>query len=67
MLASVCPRRSCSPPETEIKGKTWPGRAKSDGCELISASALKVFARSSAGIPVERPAIASTVTVNAVL
>ena len=63
MLASVCPRRSSTPPALARRGKTWPGITISQGLLFGSASTLIVWARSKAEIPVETPCRASTDTV----
>lgn len=47
-------------------GKMCPGRLKSSGLALLSASARSVAARSAAEIPVDVPSLRSTVTVKAV-
>jgi hypothetical protein len=64
--ASVCPGRTITPPCLYRSGKMCPGLLKSSGCELGSAIARSVAARSAAEIPVEVPLRRSTVTVNAV-
>ncbi|CAB4876596.1 unannotated protein [freshwater metagenome] len=64
--ASVCPPLACTPPSTATNGKMCPGRKNCAAFAFGSARARKVFARSCALIPVVRPSIKSTETVNAV-
>src|SRR5262249_9140895 len=66
--ASVCPRRSSTPPGRARRGKTCPGRARSSGQQFLSMAILIVCARSLAEIPVVTPCpLASIETVKAVL
>ena len=64
--ASVCPARTRTPPCRPISGKTCPGEWKASAVFVGSASALIVFARSNALIPVVVPSFASTLTVKQV-
>ena len=57
--ASVCPARTSTPPARERNGKTWPGRARSDGFALDRMATRMVCARSAAEIPVVTPSVAS--------
>ena len=66
MAASVWPERIKTPPSLAIKGKIWPGRTKSAAPILPLPSALTVFERCSAEMPVVRPCLTSTETVKAV-
>ena len=65
--ASVCPARTSTPPGFARSGKMCPGRVRSSGVEVGSASTRMVRARSAAEIPVVTPVAASTLIVKAVL
>ena len=65
-LASVCPRRSKTPPSFARMGKMCPGMAMLLTVVAGSIMVLIVRARSSAEIPVVTPSTASTDTVNPV-
>jgi hypothetical protein len=65
--ASVCPRRSKTPPGTQRSGNTCPGRARSSGRVPGSIAVRIVCARSRAEIPVVIPGcFASMETLNPV-
>ena len=55
--ASVWPPRAANPPLSAIKGKTWPGRMKSEATADVSARALTVLERSLALTPVVIPGL----------
>lgn len=44
--ASVCPLLAKTPPSTARNGTIWPGRLKSDGLDVLSASLRDVLALS---------------------
>ena len=55
--ASVCPRRSSTPPRRARNGNTWPGRRKSLGRDAGSSTRRIVSARSAAPIPLPAAAM----------
>ena len=59
-LASVCPRRSSTPPSRARSGNIWPGMAISLGVVFGFISVRIVCDRSSAEMPVDTPCTAST-------